>query len=140
MIAVSPDSSVPPPARRRGGKRLEQSLQEPLSRRVWFNCCRLRMCGSNLPEGVVLVNHHMHKRLVSSSLLHSLRHTLLGSICCMQTYFYLDEVSRHYQSYWQRSATRKMTDKYLYTTIAHKRKRIKKIPTYLLKILTCSII
>ena len=75
-----------------------------------------------------------------NSLLHSLRHTLLGSICCMQTYFYLDEVSRHCQSFWQRSATRKMTGKYLYTTIAHKRKRIKKIPTYLLKILTCSII
>ena len=50
----------------------------------------------------------------------------------MQTYFYLDEVSRHCQSYWQRSATRKMTSKYLYITIAHKRKRIKKIPTYLL--------
>ena len=38
----------------------------------------------------------------------------------MQTYFYLDEVSRHCQAYWQRSATRKMTGKYLYTTIAHK--------------------
>ena len=36
---------------------------------------------------------------------------MLGSICCMQTYFYLDEVSRHCQSYWQRSATRKMTGK-----------------------------
>ena len=58
----------------------------------------------------------------------------------MQTYFYLDEVSRHCQSYWQRSATREMTGKYLYTTIAHERKRIKKIPTYFLKILTCSII
>ena len=56
---------------------------------------------------------------------------MLGSICCMQTYFYLDEVSRHCQSYWQRSATRKMTGKYLYTTIAHKRKRIKKIATYI---------
>ena len=33
-----------------------------------------------------------------------------------------------------------MTAKYLYTTIAHERKSIKKIPTYLLKILTCSII
>ena len=102
--------------------------------------CRLRRCGSNLPEGVVLVNHHMHKKLAFSSLLHSLRHTLLGSICCMQTYFYLDEVSRHCQSYWQRSATRKMTGKYLYTTITHERKRIKKIPTYFLKILTSSII
>ena len=48
---------------------------------------------------------------------------MLGSICCMQTYFYLEEFSRHYQSYWQRSATRKMTGKYLYTTIAHERKR-----------------
>ena len=33
-----------------------------------------------------------------------------------------------------------MTAKYLYTTIAHKQKRVKKIPSYLLKILTCSII
>ena len=55
---------------------------------------------------------------------------MFGSICCMQTYFYLDEVSRHCQSFWQRSATRKMTGKYLYTTIAHKRKRTKKIPTF----------
>ena len=39
------------------------SLQEQLSRRVWLNCCRLRRCGSTLPEGVVLVNHHMHKEL-----------------------------------------------------------------------------
>ena len=47
----------------------------------------------------------------------------------MQTFFYLEEVSRHCQSYLQRSATRKMTDMYLYTTIAHERKRIEKIPT-----------
>ena len=67
-------------------------------------------------------------------------HTLLGSICCMQTYFYLEEVSRHFQSYLLRSATSKITGKYLYTTIAHERKRTKKIPTYLFKILTCSII
>ena len=46
--------------------------------------------------------------------------TLLRSICCMQTYFYLEEVSRHCQSYLLRSATRKMTSRYLYTTIAHK--------------------
>ena len=44
---------------------------------------------------------------------------LLGSICCMQTYFYLEEVSRHCQSYLQRSTTRKMTGKYLYTYIVH---------------------
>ena len=31
----------------------------------------------------------------------------------MQTYFYIDEVSRHCQSHWQRSATRKMTGKYI---------------------------
>ena len=56
---------------------------------------------------------HMHKKLslVFSSLLHSLRHTLLGLFCCMQTCFYLEEVSRHYQPYLQRSATRKVTGK-----------------------------
>ena len=54
-----------------------------------------------------------------SSLLHSLKHTLLGSISCMQTYFYLDEVSRHWKFYLQKSVTRKMTDKYIYTVIAH---------------------
>ena len=48
---------------------------------------------------------------------------MLGSICCMQTYFYLEEVSRHYQSYLQRITTRKMIGKHLYTTIAHKRKK-----------------
>ena len=74
---------------------------------------------------MVLVNHHMHKKLAFYSLLHSLKHTLLGSICCMQTYFYLEKVSRHFQSYLLRSATRKMTGKYLYTTIAHERKRTK---------------
>ena len=68
------------------------------------------------------------------------KHSLLGSISCMQTYFYSDEVSRHWKSYPQKSVTRKMTGKYFYTVIAHKRKRIKKIPTYLIKILTCSII
>ena len=31
-------------------------------------------------------------------------------------YFYLEEVSKHCQSYLQRSATRKMTGRYFYTT------------------------
>ena len=84
--------------------------------------------------------HHMHKKLVFFQPYKKLKTFLLGSICCMQTYFYLEEVSRHYNSYLQRNVTRKMTGKYLYTTIAHERKRINKIPTYLLKILTCSII
>ena len=88
----------------------------------------------------VRLNHYMHRKLAFSSLLHNLKRTLLGSIHCMQTFFYLEEVSRHCQSYLQRGTTRKMTGKYLYTTIAHKRNRIKKIPTIFLRILTCSII
>ena len=48
---------------------------------------------------------------------------MLGSICCMQTYFHLEEVSRHCQSYLQRITTRKMTGKHLYTTIARERKK-----------------
>ena len=48
----------------------------------------------------------------------------------MQTFFYLDKVSRHWKSYLQKSVTRKMTAKYLYTVIAHKQKRIKKILTF----------
>ena len=93
-----------------------------------------------LPEGVVSKNITCTKSYCFFQPYKKLKTFLLGSICCMQTYFYLEEVSRHYNSYLQRNVTRKMTGKYLYTTIAHERKRIKKIPTYLLKILTCSII
>ena len=92
-----------------------------------------RRCGFNQSP-------HAQEASILLVFLHSLRHTLLGSICCMQRFLYLEEVSKHCQSYLQRSVTRKMAGKYRYTTIAHKRKRIKKIPTYLLKILTCSII
>ena len=84
-----------------------------MSRRVRLNCM--------LPIEEVQLNSstsmvHMHKKLslVFSSLLHSLRHTLLDLICCMslmQTCFYLEEVSRHYQPYLQRSVTRKVTGK-----------------------------
>ena len=42
----------------------------------------------------------------------------------MQTYFYLEEVLRHWKSYLQKSVTRKMTGKYLYTVKAHKQKKI----------------
>ena len=84
-----------------------------------------------LSEGMVSVNHHKHRKQCFSSFLHS-------SICCMQTYFYFEEVSKHCKFYLQRRAMRKMTGKYLYTTIAHKQKRVKKSRIFI-KILTCYI-
>ena len=68
------------------------------SRRVWLNCCRLRRCGSTFPEGVVF-SHVVPRGIYTRS---------------------FEEVSRHCQSYLQRSTTRKMTGKYHYTTIARK--------------------
>ena len=62
-------------------------------------------------------------KLTIYSLLHSLKHSFLGSISCMQTYFYLDEVSRHWKSYLQKSITGKMTGKYLYTSSQTKKNK-----------------
>ena len=41
----------------------------------------------------------------------------------MQTYFYLDEVSRLWKSYLQKSVTGKMTGKYLYTSSQTKKNK-----------------